>query len=127
MKKLKLKKSSKKGMTLLEIIISLAVLSAMVLVLITTSSLINSYIKSANNVNGKVARQAPVAENGNRNGVNLDATQMAASVPIIVNGINLYGDAYAVIDPSAAADGQLGGDLNMYFIDLIEPTVAPTS
>ncbi len=127
MKKLKLKKSSKKGMTLLEIIISLAVLSAMVLVLITTSSLINSYIRSANNVNGKVARQAPVAENGNRNGVNLDATQMAASVPIIVNGINLYGDAYAVIDPSAAADGQLGGDLNMYFIDLIEPTVAPTT
>lgn len=125
MKKLKFKKSSQKGMTLLEIIISLAVLSAMVLVLITTSSLINSYIKSANNVNGKVARQAPVAENGNRNGVNMDATQVAASVPINVAGVNLYGDAYAVIDPSAAADGQLGGDLNMYFIDLIEPTTGP--
>lgn len=123
MKKLKLKKTSKKGMTLLEIIISLAVLSAMILVLVTTSSLINSYIRSANNVNGKVARQAPVAETGN---VGDAATQVAASVPIIVEGVNLYGDAYAVIDPSAAADGELGGDLNMYFIDLIEPTAATT-
>lgn len=122
MKKLKLKKTGKKGMTLLEIIISLAVLSAMVLVLVTTSSLINSYIRSANNVNGKVARQAPVAETGN----DMDATQVAASVPIIVEGVNLYGDAYAVIDPSAAADGELGGDLNMYFLDIIEPTAATT-
>ena len=122
MKKLKLKKTSKKGMTLLEIIISLAVLSAMVLVLVTTSSLINSYIRSANNVNGKVARQAPVAETGN----DMDATRVAASVPIIVEGVNLYGDAYAVIDPSAAADGELGGDLDMFFIDIIEPTAAPT-
>lgn len=118
MKKLKLKKSSKKGMTLLEIIISLAVLSAMILVLVTTSSLINSYIRSANNVNGKVARQAPVAETENAS----DANLVSASVPIVVEGANVYGNAYAVIDPSAAADGELGGDLNMYFIDLIEPT-----
>ena len=121
--KLKSKKTGKKGMTLLEIIISLAILSVMVLVLVTTSSLINSYIRSANNVNGKVTRQSPVAEMGN----DMDATQVAASVPIVVNGVNIYGNAYAVLDPSDAADGELGGDLNMYFIDIIEPSTAPTT
>ena len=121
--KLKFKKTGKKGMTLLEIIISLAILSVMVLVLVTTSSLINSYIRSANNVNGKVARQAPVAEMGN----DMDATQVAASIPIVVNGVNVYGNAYAVLDPSDAVDGELGGDLNMSFIDLIQPSTAPTS
>ena len=60
MRKMKKKLSkSLKGMTLYEIIISLAIVAVMTVIMITTSSLIDKYTTSSNHVNNKVAEQAP--------------------------------------------------------------------
>lgn len=122
-----MKKSKKfKGMTLVEIIISLAVLAVLTLVLVQTSDTINMYIKSANRVNHKTVQQAPVAEIGQKEAGEL----VKEDVVIKVNGIgsvsfsqNLQGDAYRVKDSSP---DEIGGDLNMqYIVDLEAVTEAP--
>ncbi|MDE5854329.1 MAG: type II secretion system GspH family protein [Ruminococcus sp.] len=140
MKKNKSKKFA--GMTLFEIIISLAILSMLTLVLVQTSSVINMYIRSANNVNKKTSEQAPVAEverKGNANKVDDDAE-------IIINykkdgadaTVALKGDAYEVIESVTDASGNivesdpddksnLGGNLNMQFIVLDPVTAPPTT
>ena len=127
------KKKKFKGMTLMEIIISLAVLAVLTLVLVQTSSTINMYIKSANNVNKKTVQQAPVAEIGHKDAGNL----VQGDMQIIVSGNGvagtpfsqeLKGNAY-----EAAADtteNVLGGNLNMqYIVDVeavtTEPPVVP--
>lgn len=142
------KRKTFKGMTLMEIIISLAILSVLTLVLVQTSSTINMYLKSAKNVNQKTVQQAPVAEIGYKDA----GEQLATDVEIRVerNGAGdksfsaeLRGDAYKVGEPATEivtdAEGnetvidknELGGNLNMqYIVDLeavTQPTTAPTT
>ncbi len=142
------KRKTFKGMTLMEIIISLAILSVLTLVLVQTSSTINMYLKSAKNVNQKTVQQAPVAEVGHKSA----GEQIATNVEIRVerNGAGdqsfsaeLRGNAYKVGEPATEvvtdAEGnetvidknELGGDLNMqYIVDLeavTQPTTAPTT
>lgn len=142
------KRKTFKGMTLMEIIISLAILSVLTLVLVQTSNTINMYLKSAKNVNQKTVQQAPVAEVGHKKA----GEQIATGVEIRVerNGAGdksfsaeLRGNAYKVGEPATEIvvdeDGnsvvieknELGGDLNMqYIVDLeavTEPTTAPTT
>lgn len=122
------KRKTFRGMTLIEIIISLAVLSVMTLILVQTSNAINTYIKSANKVNQKTVQQAPVAEIGHKGGGDL----VAADVEINVYGDKieagtfgqeLRGNAYKVGD--SAASNELGGNLNMqYIVDLEAVTTA---
>lgn len=138
------KRKNFKGMTLMEIIISLAILAVLTLVLVQTSNVINMYIRSAKNVNQKTVAQAPVAEMGHKNAAKQVATK---SKMITVSGsangksfsIDLNGEAYEVGEPATEIvvdeDGndvvveknELGGNLNMQFIDIETPTAPPTS
>ena len=115
------KKLSKslKGMTLYEIIISLAIVAVMTVIMITTSSLIDKYTTSSNHVNNKVAEQAPKAETRYTPGAYDEG-----EIEITVNGnISLKGEAYQVVDPSEPTnENELGGDLRMKFIDGVELT-----
>ena len=132
------KKKKFKGMTLMEIIISLAVLAVLTLVLVQTSSTINMYIKSANNVNKKTVQQAPVAEIGHKDAGNL----VQGDMQIIVSGNGVYGSGVAGTPFSQELKGNayeaatdttenvLGGNLNMqYIVDVeavtTEPPVVP--
>lgn len=136
-----MKKNKKfKGMTLVEIIVSIAILGVLTLVLVQTSTVINMYIKSANNVNKKTISQAPVAEMGNMQA----ATQVATNAKIKISGggfadIELYGDAYQVgtrateivkdadDNDVVVEKNELGGSLNMQFLVLEDPTSPVTT
>ncbi len=56
------KKKKLKGMTLVEIVVSIAVFAAISLILVMVGSAVNAHQRSANRVNRKVAVQGPVAE-----------------------------------------------------------------
>lgn len=123
------------GMTLMEIIISLAILAVLTLVLVQTSNTINMYIKSANKVNQKTIQQAPVAEIGD-----IDAgRQVETKVNINISGGPggksfsqvVQGNAYQAGEPkteyvevsegvtTAVVVDEIGGNLNMqYIVDL---------
>lgn len=150
MKKNKTKKFA--GMTLFEIIISLAILSMLTLVLVQTSSVINMYIKSANNVNKKTSEQAPVAEverKGNAHKLNAgdekaeiiinykkDGADATVSIKgdeyEVMEGMTDASGNYEVIEGATDAEGNLidkrnwGGNLNMQFI-VLDPVQPPTT
>ena len=118
--KAKSKKKSLKGMTLVEIIIALAVLAVLTTVLVGTSNLINKYVKSANNVNDKVAVQTPVAEIGKTDkAYQIDPSGADNAVRITLNHDVIYeGDGYSLIDPTAPVDeNELGGNIGLKFVD----------
>jgi prepilin-type N-terminal cleavage/methylation domain-containing protein len=109
------KKISKKlkGMTLIEIIISIAVFAVMGLMLVTAATSINQHTKSANKLNKKVAVQGPIAEAQYKN----DAYLVDDDVTIKVNGsIEIKGKAYSVVDPTAPTDDEANSGLNFQFI-----------
>lgn len=117
------KRKNFKGMTLYEIIISLAIVSIMTVILITTSSLIDKYTTSSKNVNTKVAEQVPKAETKYTAG----SYGTDDDLRINVGGVELKAKAYRVIDPSEPTDSggtELGGNLSIQFIDDIE-SVSP--
>lgn len=113
------KRSKKfKGMTLVEIIISLAIVSMLTVILATTGNLINNYITSTNRLNKKVALQSPIAEaqyTGNAYLVDDD-------IQIIVNStIVIRGKAYQLSDPADTShDNEINGRLNFKFITDLE-------
>lgn len=124
----RLKKRKLKGMTLAEIIVSLAIMSVLTLLLVTVANSINAYLRSANNVNRKVAKQAPVAEVCYTD----SARQIDADVTITVNydghPIEIKADAYSVEDianirHSGDAGYRPGDALEMKFVKFKpEPT-----
>ena len=114
------KKKSLKGVTLVEIIISLAVVSVLTLLLVTTATTINAYIKSANHVNKKTTVQAPIAESGFTGSAN-ELSTSDKDIKITVNGkVTLVGKGYSVVDPAAPADEGVGGNLNMKFVTNVD-------
>ncbi|MCR4638438.1 prepilin-type N-terminal cleavage/methylation domain-containing protein [Ruminococcus sp.] len=114
------KKKSLKGVTLVEIIISLAVVSVLTLLLVTTATTINAYIKSANHVNQKTTVQAPIAESGFTGSAN-ELSTSDKDIKITVNGkVTLVGKGYSVVDPAAPADEGVGGNLNMKFVTNVD-------
>lgn len=116
MNETKPKKKSLKGMTLVEVIISLAVVAVMTVLLVATATTINAYIKSANHVNKKTTVQAPIAESGYYGSAN-ELSSAAKDIRITVNNkVKLVGKGYSVIDPAADKDEGVGGDLNMKFV-----------
>lgn len=132
MKKLKLKKKVLKGMTLMEIIISIAIVAVMTSILVGTANAINKFLYSANDINDRVALQAPVAQAKEIKGAGIVATK---GVEIILtpkggDSISLVGDLYAVFDSQKMTEHQdeFGRGLNMKYIDHIETetgTAAP--
>lgn len=134
-----MKKKKFKGMTLMEVIISLAILAVLTLVLVQTSNTINMYIRSAKNVNRKTIEQAPVAEMGHKDAAREVAKDVVINVMYGGTTVTLNGDAYevgtrateVVVDEDGNANivekDELGGNLNMQFIDVKNPTAPPTT
>ncbi|MCQ2490378.1 MAG: hypothetical protein MJ079_02155 [Ruminococcus sp.] len=121
MNETKTKKKSLKGMTLVEIIISLAVVAIMTVLLVAAASAVNAYIRSSNNVNKKVSVQAPIAESGYTGSAN-ELSTADSDIRITVNGnVELVGKGYSVVDPDAPIDNEVGGNLNMKFVENIKP------
>lgn len=133
------KKKSLKGMTLVEIIISLAIVSVMTVVLVATSSAINNFIKSARNVNNTVATQVPVAETKDISNAHKiqgiddegNVVDYVAEITFGVKGnttggssvdksVTMQAQLYEAEDPSNIDDDQLGGALNMKFLEDIQ-------
>ena len=128
MKKLNFKRKVLKGMTLMEIIIAIAIVAVMSAVIVTAGMSINSYLRSARNVNDRVALQAPVAQAGDQNaGVLMTDGIDIKLTPNGVAGageIQLHGQAYVVYDDARmqAHTQEFGKGLNMKFITNIETT-----
>ncbi len=70
MKKLRKKNYKCKGMTLVEIIISLFIFTVMAAMMVQIGEVINNLTRNANHVNRKVAAEAPLAENEVTNSAN---------------------------------------------------------
>lgn len=120
MKKIFSKKKKLKGMTLAEIVISLAVLAVLTVLLVGTSRLIDNYTRSANKVNNKVAVQTPVAEARYMDkAYRIDSSGTSSKIKITLNNNCVFeGDGYVTVDPNAPVDeNELGGNLGLKFID----------
>ena len=134
-------KKSLKGMTLAEIIVSLAILAVLTVVLVGTSGLIDKYTKSANRVNKIAAAQTPVAETKDLSKSHRDQVLDGDGNPVVDGDGNptyheatisfsykkgtddrtatVKGFLYNVDDSSTSTD-EVGGNLNMKFIDNLE-------
>lgn len=104
-----MKKKKIKGMTLIEVIISLAVFAMLGLVLVTTGSTVDSMTRATNSFKGKMAEQSHYAANGVKTYVDStntdkDMTAEAITIKIKVPGSGTYiqygKDAHGNIDPS---------------------------
>lgn len=129
MKKLKNKKVLK-GMTLVEIMISLAIVVVMSAILVVASGAITGYLRAANDVGDRVAIQAPIAQAKDI----MAATEISGTITIILepSGIDgtipLSGKMHAVYDEAQFQEhtNEAGGGLNMKFITDVETeTEAP--
>lgn len=133
MKKIFSKKKKLKGMTLAEIVISLAVLAVLTVLLVGTSRLIDNYTRSANKVNDKVAVQTPVAEARYMDkAYRIDPSGTNNKIRITLNNNCVFeGEGYVTVDPTAPVDeNELGGNLGLKFVDspvYIPPTTTPTT
>lgn len=127
------KKKKLKGMTLVEIVISLAVLGILTVLVVGTSNLIDAYTRSANNVNKKVAFQAPIAETGNYDkAYKIDSSGADNKIKITINNnIDYEGEGYVTVDPDAPVDeNELGGNLGLKFVvdpQYVAPPATPES
>lgn len=131
MKKKVFKKKIFKGMTLVEIIISIAVLAVMTTVLVAVSTSIQNYLRAAGDMNDRVAVQAPVAQAGdNVAGTYLDKIRIdiipSTNNPSVT--IPLEGDLYQVYKDNEMSDhaDEVGRNLNMKFINNIQTTTGTT-
>lgn len=131
MKKLNSKKKVLKGMTLLEVIISIAIVAVMTMVLVATSSSINSYLRSANDVNDRVALQAPVAQAKDK----VEAgTEYPDGIEIAlgfksggkVEDLVVSGRYFAAFSPEEMADhdDEFGSGLNLKYVTDLQTTTA---
>lgn len=137
------RKKTCSGMTLIEIIVSLAVLGIMTLLMVRASHAIHKYMLSANNVDRKVSQQAPVAEvkyKDSAHPLNDDVTiqldiMKAVGTTYIPSGTTavVKGETYVIVDPTTTTPAVTGsqriaGDqLNMKFIAFVTTTSAPTT
>lgn len=120
----KIMKRKFKGMTLMEIIIAIAIVAVMSTVLVVAGSAINSYLRSARQVNKRVADQAPIAEVGYDNpaaptiagGVQIDLEYSGDTMQVNGKVYKVYTDA----EMQSHTD-EFGRGLNMKYITDIQP------
>lgn len=141
---MKKRKKTRSGMTLIEIIVSLAVLGIMTLLMVRASHSIQKYMLSANNVDRKVSQQAPVAEVKYKDSayslhddvtIQLDIVNQAADGSEMLSGTTavIKGETFVVVNPTTTTpavggEQRIAGDqLNMKFIAFITTTSAPTT
>ncbi len=125
------KKKKLRGMSLIEIIVSIAVFAMISLILVTLGSAVNAQRRSTKRVNDKVAVQGPIAEAQNdENSLLMDdeyeitvAKKGSDSTKVEVKG-KLYSAQGYIID----ADGNKVADpdaekANLKFIEIQKPTM----
>lgn len=126
--KRKFKKKVFKGMTLIEIIIAIAVLAVMTSVLVIVSQSIQKYLRASEDINDRVAIQAPIAQagaGGNNEGeveiiVYPKSGDTRATIPLKGNMYSVYDDA-----EMSEHEKEAGGKLNMKYISNIKTTTVP--
>ncbi len=148
---MKTKKSKLKGMTLVEIIISLAIFGMLGSLLVLAAGTIEQHSTSARKLNNKISVEGPVAEaqkdvNGKLldNSINITVQDSAGGTPAVLNG-KLYdtADIQQITDgsgqPVTDASGNyqyttvdrvaMNGGLDFKYIAQIDtvPTAAPTT
>lgn len=128
--KRKFKKKVFKGMTLIEIIIAIAVLAVMTSVLVIVSQSIQKYLRASEDINDRVAVQAPVAYAGNGGNpegeveiiVYPKSGDTRATIPLKGNMFSVYDDA-----EMSGHEKEAGGKLNMKYISNIKTTTEASS
>lgn len=140
-----------KGMTLIEMIISIAIFAMLGLILVTAANCISAHMKGARNLNEKVAVQGPIAESQNVNGAkeidkDLTITVANADDPSITAAVltaKLYDtadieeitdsngqpvtDAAGNIQYTTVDSNVMNGGLNFKFVTEVETIPQPTT
>lgn len=136
-------KKKLKGMTLIEIIISLAIFAMLGVILVLVSMQVISYTKGTRNLNNKVAEQGPVAE-AQASDKLLNETVKITVKPSTGDAGVLTGKLYTTADLgdlvqsttdsngdpvySAVPKSEMNGNLNFKYVSEIEPeTTQPTT
>lgn len=124
------KKKKLRGMTLIEIIVSIAVFAMISLILVMLGSAVNAQRRSTKRVNDKVAIQGPIAEAQNdENSLLMDdeyeitvAKKGAASTSVVVKG-KLYSAQGYIIDEDGNKVADPDADkANLKYIEIQKPT-----
>ncbi len=123
----KFKKKVFKGMTLYEVIIAIAIMAVMTTILVAAGMAINGYLRAANDVNDRVALQAPFAEAKVNPGTEFGTVSIEISITsgASILEVGLSGDMHGVFDDVQMAErsSEAGRGLNMKYIDgLVIPT-----
>lgn len=87
-----MKKKTVKGMTLVEIIISMFVFAVTALIMVQAGTVINSLTRHSNHVNKKVTIESPLVENGD-NIVRVDSTDNTKMISGNSNLVEVTSDA----------------------------------
>lgn len=117
------KKRNLKGMTLVEIIISLFIFTLMALMMVRIASVSTNLTTNANHVNRKVTVQAPLAEMQNTDGTltELQNDNLKITVKVGANSVNVVGSQYSTaqsVEGNTFADTEADIDLEFVKVDL---------
>lgn len=115
----------RRGMTLVEVIISIAVMAVLALLLTTVGVTIDNYRKNTKSLNAKVTVEAPVAEGKKK--ADSSVTTLDEEIVIKVEGVEVKGKLYGTGTKQYDKDGNfLGYDNsskgNLKFVDDLEVT-----
>lgn len=131
-----MKKTKKvKGMTLIEIIISMLVLTVCGAIMVVTGSVTKSFMRNTNHLNNKINAEAPIASV--QNNTKLMDEAAAYTTPVETETVDIHvqmggktidiaSTKYSTAAMSANAktntDSNMQGHLHFYVIDTTEPT-----
>jgi len=111
-----------KGMTLVEVLVSLAVMAVLALMLVTIGITIDTYHKKTREKNQKVFDESPRAESRNiSEGVSVLVDD---DFKVVVNGIEVEGKVYSAGAESDGSGGYVEADGNHLRFARVEPITA---
>lgn len=118
----KFNKKKLKGMTLVEVLVSLAIFVIMAGVLVTACMAVNNAVTNSNRMTKKINFQAPSAENMTEDNAE------TSPVEININGVNVDMTLYTVNrDASDPKGNTTSGDFKYFkYSDETTPTTTPT-
>ncbi len=131
-----MKKRKKKlsGMTLVEVIISIAVFAAITLILTLLGRAVESHQRTAKRINDKVAVQGPIAEAQNEKSALLvdDEYEITvqksgdASAEVVVKGKLYSAEPFSVDNNGNQIPDPTADNANLKFIEIEKPTESST-
>lgn len=119
MKRTRKKNFKCKGMTLIEIIISLFIFSLMALMMVRICTTSNDLTRNANHVNRKVTAQAPLAEIQNTSGTLTELENDNLKIAVVVDGVtvNVKASQYSTAKSVENNDfATTNGDFDLEFV-----------